>query len=130
MVDFYFAHYMDNASHQENNEITLKELQTNLENEKMNSLNLAVIISTAALLVSGAAFAEDTYKNNAHNQNFMSKRPYAQPLPDSAYEKSSEFEGATLIRGEVEESANTQNKSAINKNTQVQRMNQLSKRPY
>ena len=50
MVDFYFAHYMDNASHRESNEITLKELQTNLENEKMNSLNLAVIISTAALL--------------------------------------------------------------------------------
>ena len=125
MVDFYFAHYMDNASHRESNEITLKELQTNLENEKMNSLNLAVIISTAALLVSGAALAEDTYKNNAHNQNFMSKRPYAQPLPDSAYEKSNEFEGATLIRGEIEES-----ERAINKNTQVQRMNQLSKRPY
>ena len=91
----------------------------------MNSLKLAVIISTAALLVSGAAFAEDTYKKNAHNQNFMSKRPYSQPLPDSAYEKSNEFGGATLIRGDGEE-----NESAINKNTQVQRMNQLSKRPY
>ena len=98
---------------------------TSLENEKMKSLNLAVIVSTAALLVSGAAFAEDTYKKNAHNQNFMSKRPYAQPLADGAYEKNNEFEGATLIRGEIEE-----NESALNKNVQVQRMNQLSKRPY
>ena len=84
-----------------------------------------MIVSTAALLVSGTVLAQDTYKNNAHNQNFMSKRPYAQPLPDNAYEKNNEFEGATLIRGEVEES-----ESAINKHTQVQRMNQLSKRPY
>jgi hypothetical protein len=58
-----------------------------LESEKMKSLNLAVILSTVALLVSGAAFAEDTYKKNVHNQNFMSKRPYAQPLADGAYEK-------------------------------------------
>ena len=53
----------------------------------MKSLNLAVILSTVALLVSGAAFAEDTYKKNVHNQNFMSKRPYAQPLADGDYEK-------------------------------------------
>lgn len=91
----------------------------------MKSLNLAVIVSIFALLVSGAAFAEDTYKKNAHIQNFMSKRPYAQPLADSDYEKNNEFEGATLIRGEIEE-----NESALNKNVQVQRINQLSKRPY
>jgi hypothetical protein len=91
----------------------------------MKSLNLAVILSTVALLVSGAAFAEDTYKKHVHNQNFMSKRPYAQPLADGAYEKNNEFEGATLILGEIEE-----NESAFNKNIQLQRMNQLSKRPY
>jgi hypothetical protein len=91
----------------------------------MKSLNLAVILSTVALLISGAAFAEDTYKKNVHNQNFMSKRPYAQPLADGAYEKNNEFEGATLILGEIEE-----NESAFNKNIQLQRMNQLSKRPY
>jgi hypothetical protein len=38
-----------------------------LESEKMKSLNLAVILSTVAILVSGAAFAEDTYKKNIHN---------------------------------------------------------------
>ena len=91
----------------------------------MKSLNLAVILSTVALLISGAAFAEDTYKKNVHNQNFMSKRPYAQPLADGAYEKNNEFEGATLILGDIEE-----NESALNKNIQLQRMYQLSKRPY
>jgi hypothetical protein len=39
--------------------------------------------------------------------------------------KNNEFEGATLILGEIEE-----NESAFNKNIQLQRMNQLSKRPY
>ena len=91
----------------------------------MKSLNLAVILSTVALLISGAAFAEDTYKKNVHNQNFMSKRPYAQPLADGAYEKNNEFEGATLILGDIEE-----NESALNKNIQLQRIYQLSKRPY
>jgi hypothetical protein len=84
-----------------------------------------VILSTVALLISGAAFAEDTYKKNVHNQNFMSKRPYAQPLADGAYEKNNEFEGATLILGDIEE-----NESALNKNIQLQRIYQLSKRPY
>lgn len=91
----------------------------------MKSLNLAVIVSTAALLVSGVAFAEDAYKKNVHNQNNMSKRPYAQPLPESAYQKSNEFEGATLVRGDGESDETT-----LNKNSQLQRMNQLSKRPY
>ena len=91
----------------------------------MKSLNLAVIISIAVLLVTGAAQAETTYKNNAHNQNFISKRPYHQPLPDSAYQKGNEFEGATLERGEISEE-----ERVLNKKNQIQRMNQLSKRPY
>ncbi|PPC87221.1 MAG: hypothetical protein CTY37_04060 [Methylotenera sp.] len=90
----------------------------------MKSLNLAVLVSTAVLMVSGAAIAEDTYNKNSHHQNF-SKRPYHQPLPDSAYQKSNEFEGATLVRGELSEE-----EAAVNKNNQVLRMNQLSKRPY
>ncbi|MES2501379.1 MAG: hypothetical protein V4545_02145 [Pseudomonadota bacterium] len=91
----------------------------------MKSLNLAVIVSSAVLLVSGAVHAEDAYKKNVHNQNNMSKRPYAQPLPESAYQKSNEFEGATLVRGDGEA-----DDSALGTNKQVQRMNQLSKRPY
>lgn len=91
----------------------------------MKSLNLAVVVSSAILMVSGAVHAEDAYKQSVHNQNMMSKRPYAQPLPESAYQKSNEFEGATLIRGEGEA-----DESALGKNKQVQRLNQLSKRPY
>ncbi len=90
----------------------------------MKSLNLAVIVSTVALMVAGATQAEETYTKNVHNQN-LSKRPYHQPLPDSAYQKSNEFEGATLVRGEVSEE-----QAAVNKNQQVMRLNQLSKRPY
>lgn len=90
----------------------------------MKSSNLAVIISTAALMLASAANAEDTYRKSVHNQN-LSKRPYHQPLPDSAYQKSNEFEGATLVRGELSEE-----QIAVNKNQHVMRMNQLSKRPY
>lgn len=90
----------------------------------MNSLNLAVIVSTAVLLVAGSASAGDAYTNNAHQQN-LSKRPYAQPLPDSAYQKSDEFEGATLVRGELSEE-----EAAIKQDRQVMRLNNLSKRPY
>lgn len=90
----------------------------------MKSLNLAVIVSTVALMLAGVAQAEETYTKNVHNQN-LSKRPYHQPLPDSAYQKSNEFEGATLVRGEVSEE-----QAAVNKNQQVMRLNQLSKRPY
>jgi hypothetical protein len=91
---------------------------------KMKSLNLAVIVSAVALMVSGLASAGDAYNKNVHNQNF-SKRPYAQPLPDSAYQKGNEFEGATLVRGEVSEDGN-----AVDQKQQAQRLNNLSKRPY
>lgn len=91
----------------------------------MKSLNLAVIISTAALMLAGVANAADTYTKNVHNQNNLSKRPYSQPLPDSAYQKGNEFEGATLVRGELSEEEVT-----ANQHKQVMRMNQLSKRPY
>ena len=90
----------------------------------MKSLNLAVILSTAALMLASVANAEETYTKNVHNQN-LSKRPYHQPLPDSAYQKGNEFEGATLVRGELSEE-----QTAVNKNQQVMRLNQLSKRPY
>lgn len=90
----------------------------------MKSLNLAVIVSAAVLMASGAASAGDTFNKNVHNQN-LSKRPYHQPVPDSAYQKTNEFEGATLVRGDAEAT-----ESATNKHQQVMRMNHLSKRPY
>jgi hypothetical protein len=90
----------------------------------MKSLNLAVIVSSAVLLVSGAVQAKDVNTMNVHNQN-LSKRPYHQPVADSAYQKANEFEGATLVRGELSE-----DETAANKHQQTLRMNQLSKRPY
>jgi hypothetical protein len=91
----------------------------------MKSLNLAVIVSSAALLVSGFVHAEDAYQKSVRNQNLVSKRPYAQPLPESAYQKANEFEGATLVRGEVSEDGNV-----VDSKQQAQRLNNLSKRPY
>lgn len=89
----------------------------------MKSLNLAVIVSTAVLMASGVANA-DTYTKDVYHQN-LSKRPYHQPVADSVYQKANEFEGATLVRGELSE-----DETAANKHQQVLRMNQLSKRPY
>jgi len=91
----------------------------------MKSVNLAVIVSAAAMLLSGLAQAEDAYQKSVRNQNLVSKRPYAQPLPESAYQKTDTFEGATLVRGEVSEDGN-----ATDHKQQAQRLNNLSKRPY
>lgn len=90
----------------------------------MKSLNLAVIVSSAVLLASGAVHAKGEYAKNLHHQN-LSKRPYHQPIADSANQKANEFEGATLVRGELSE-----DETAANKHQQVMRINQLSKRPY
>lgn len=89
----------------------------------MKSLNLAVIVSTVVLMVAGAANAEDTYTKNVHNQN-LSKRPYHQPLPDSAYQQSNEFEGATLVTED-----NVAEKAGVSKHKQL-RINMLGQRPY
>ncbi len=90
----------------------------------MKKLNLAVIVSVVALMVSGLANAEDAYRKNVHNQN-LSKRAYAQPLPEAAYQKADGFEGATLVRGEVSEDGNV-----ADQKQHAQRLNNLSKRPY
>jgi len=90
----------------------------------MKTMNLAVMVSAVVLLLSGLANAEDAYNKNVHNQNF-SKRAYAQPLPESAYQKADGFEGATLVRGEVSEDGN-----AVDQKQHAQRLNNLSKRPY
>ncbi len=90
----------------------------------MKSLNLAVIVSSAILLLSGVAQAGDAYEKNQNNLNFISKRPH-QPLPDRAHEKEKEFEGATLERDEV-----TENERASIRNLHILRMNQISRRSY
>lgn len=90
----------------------------------MKTMNLAVIVSAVALMVSGLANAEVANKNNVHHQN-LSKRAYAQPLPESAYQQADGFEGATLVVEGVDEDGNTGNQKQ-----HAQRLNNLSKRPY
>lgn len=86
----------------------------------MKSLNLAVIVSSAVLLVSGAVHAEDAYTKNVHNQN-LSKRPY-QESPSAS--KTDDWEGATLV---PEDSG--AEKPAMSKHKQL-RIHMLGRRPY
>ena len=89
----------------------------------MKTFNLVAIVATVALIGSTAVYAKDAH-NNMHVQNF-SKRPYAQPLPKEAYQKAEQFEGATLVRGDLNEEG-----SVTEQKQQVQRLNNISRRPY
>ena len=91
----------------------------------MKVLNLVVVITSAVLLVSGVAQAQENNKHNPHNQNFISKRPYHEPVTNNANKSTDEFEGATLERDEV-----TENERAAVKNLKVLRMHQFSRRGY
>ena len=91
----------------------------------MKFSNLIVAISAAVLLASGAVQAQETNKHNPHNQNFISKRPYHEPVTNNANKSTDEFEGATLERDEV-----TENERAAVKNLKVLRMHQFSRRGY
>lgn len=93
----------------------------------MKSLNLAVMITSVVLLTSNLAQAKGQDHHNAHNQNFISKRPYHEPVKNhtDTSKTSDEFEGATLEREELDE-----NERAAIRNLKVLRMNQLSRRPY
>jgi hypothetical protein len=88
----------------------------------MKTLNIAAIVSTAVLLAAGAAHAEDAFKKNDYNHNFMAKRPYQAVVANTAQQKDQQWEGATLIASPADE-ANLNNQSKL-------RLNMLSKRPY
>ena len=53
----------------------------------MKASQIAVALSAAVLLASGLAQAESDVTNSKHQNHFVSKRPYSQPLPESAYQK-------------------------------------------
>ena len=91
----------------------------------MKVSNLVVVITSAVLLASGVVQAQETNKHNPHNQNFISKRPYHEPVTNNANKSTDEFEGATLERDEV-----TENERAAVKNLKVLRMHQFSRRGY
>ena len=91
----------------------------------MKLSNLMVMITTAFILVSGAVQAQETNKHNPHNQNFLSKRPYHEPVTNNVNKSNDEFEGATLERDEI-----TEKELARVKTLKVLRMHQLSRRGY
>ncbi len=90
----------------------------------MKTLNLAVIVSTLVILASGFAHGDDG-KHNIGHQN-LSKRPYHEVLPESAYDKQEQWEGATLIDDNVKSRGSASNMDAIKKIN----INMLGKRPY
>ncbi len=86
----------------------------------MKSLKLAVVVSSVVLMVSGLSQAQESKHNNHQH---LSKRPYQEVLPDSAYNKSDNFEGATLIAKEAPNEAGAKNLKAI-------RLHMLGKIPH
>lgn len=89
----------------------------------MKALNLVAVVSSAVLLVAGAAHAEETFKNHAHNQNFIAKRPYQQVVTNSAQQQDQQWEGATLIANPAQDDASANSRHTL-------RLNMLSKRAY
>lgn len=79
---------------------------------------LIAIISSALLLASASAFADNNTRNNINNQN-LSKRPYQQ-VPEAPTNKADNFEGATLIKEE----------SQAEKTQKTLQLHNLGRRPY
>ncbi|MDP3088636.1 MAG: hypothetical protein Q8M99_10680 [Methylotenera sp.] len=89
----------------------------------MKVLNLVVVVSSAVLLMSGVAHANVSSKNNVHNQNFISKRPFHQAVENNVQRKDQQWEGATLIADQASE-------DVMLNDHKILRLNMLSKRPY
>jgi hypothetical protein len=85
----------------------------------MKTLNLTVAVSSLILLTAGAAQAAGSHQNQ-----FMAKRPYQATLENTAQQKDTQWEGATLIKDEA-----SVNEVALEKRN-ILRVNMLSKRPY
>ena len=88
----------------------------------MKVSSLVIALTSVLLVTSGVLQAQETNKHNPHNQNFISKRPYHEPVTQNASKTAEEFEGATLEQNE--------NKKAVVKNLKILRMNQFSRRGY
>lgn len=91
----------------------------------MKRLNLAVLLASLALLVSGHVVAEEVSKKGYSNHQFSGQRPYMKaPDQDSTSNTEGQWEGATLV---------TDEETATNKGHskhQQMRLNLLGKRPY
>lgn len=88
----------------------------------MKITTLILAISAITLLSMGAAQANEVNNHSTHNQNFVSKRAYHEPVNNSVEKPAEEFEGATL-------ELNDGDRAAI-KNLHTLRLNQISKRSF
>lgn len=89
----------------------------------MKVWNLVAVVSSVALLASGAAHADSGLKKEVHNQNFLSKRPYQQVVENKTQKQDQQWEGATFIAGQGSDEAGLNERNTL-------RLNMLSKRPY
>lgn len=90
----------------------------------MKASQFVVALSSAVLLASGLVQAEPANDTNTYHNQFVAKRPYAQPLAESANQTDRQWEGATLIQN-----ADAGRENALSRQT-TQRVNALSKRPF
>ena len=90
----------------------------------MKASKFVVALSSAVLLAAGLAQAEPASDKNAIQNQFVAKRPYSQPLAESANQADRQWEGATLIQD-----ADAGRENALSRQT-TQRVNALSKRPF
>lgn len=94
----------------------------------MRNLNIAVIVSSVMLMVSGVAMAEEVSKKSFSNQHFNGQRPYMKaPVQDSTYKADDQWEGATLVTDINPDETATSNAHAKH---QQMRLNSLAKRAY
>jgi hypothetical protein len=88
----------------------------------MKTLNIAAIVTSTLLLVAGAAYAEESVKHNAHNHQWMSKRPYQQTIANKSQDQ--QWEGATYIAdGSMTSESHLKNQQAF-------RLHNLGKRTF
>lgn len=89
----------------------------------MKTLNLVAVIFSVMLTLITSAHADVAVKANAHNHNFMAKRPYQQAILKSEPKADPQWEGATLVEDELKNDTGSKNRNTM-------RLNMLSKRAY
>lgn len=90
----------------------------------MKASKFVVALSSVVLLAAGLAQAAPASVKNAIQNQFVAKRPYSQPLVESANQPDRQWEGATLIQD-----SDAAREEALSRHS-VQRVNALGKRPF
>ena len=90
----------------------------------MKASKFAVTLTSAVLFASGLAHAESAFQDQANQNQFVSKRPYHQPVVDRSNQNDGQWEGATLVK-----QGDAGNEPGLSQQKTL-RVNALSKRPY